>query len=147
MQISPDLYPPSTINRQQQLTPASSVSDDESTPKRYRPRSISDPHHDDYYFYHTGRRMTDRRGSVHDVGKRNDEERKSQSQVRLPPISSLLAAVERMFFFKSPSLCMTDAFSDASTSSTTAAGCDTTRTIKRTYSTGIKRAYLFVSPP
>jgi hypothetical protein len=108
MQITPAYFPlahpPPIINRQQQLTPASSVTEEEHTTnnKFYRPRSVSDPRsEDDYYFYHTGttssaRGMTSRRSSVQSIGRRPEEsDAKAPDQVRLPPITSLFAAVER----------------------------------------------------
>lgn len=96
MQISP-FYPPppSIINRAQQVTPASSVAEEDTTLKLYRKRSVSNPHEDDYYFYHTGRGMTSRRSSIQSLGRRPEDDAKAPDQVRLPPITSLFAAVER----------------------------------------------------
>ena len=107
MQVTPvDYYPQpplssTSINRLQQLTPANSVTDDDfcSTNRVYnRGRSVSDTRDDDYYFYHSGRRgMTSRRGSVQSIGRRPEDDANPPEPVRLPPITSLLAAVERSF--------------------------------------------------
>jgi len=131
MQVTPDYshprHPPppptnSTINRTpllQPLTPDCSVTDEDLStsttasssaatsagPARdhdRRPRSLSDPREDDYYFYHIGKKgsggmMTSRRSSVHSLGRPSEDaaqSTKAPEQVRLPPISSLLAAVE-----------------------------------------------------
>src|ERR1700737_4400598 len=88
MQITPDY---SSITRQQ-LTPASSV--DEDT-KPIKHRSVPDSQDDDYYFYHSGRGMTERRGSVQSIGRRPDDEENTPQPVTLPPIPTLFAAVER----------------------------------------------------
>ena len=133
MQLAPvvpptSALPPSIINRPQQLTPASSVTDEDhrhsstssgASGKGYpehrssyshhssfhnRGRSGSDPRQDDYYFYHTGSTsnsiMNSRRGSVQSIekGRLSDDAidaKKADPQVRLPPITSLFAAVER----------------------------------------------------
>lgn len=126
MQVTPDYshprHPPpptSSINRtplQQPLTPDCSVTEEDfpttttasstSAARDYdhhaRPRSLSDPREDDYYFYHIGKKasggmMTSRRSSVHSLGRPSEDaaqSAKAPEQVRLPPISSLLAAVE-----------------------------------------------------
>jgi len=132
MQVAPtSSLPTSIINRPQQLTPASSVTDEDHRhsyssatssatsgngypdPRsshsyhhspRLRDRSGSDPRRDDYYFYHTGSAsnsgMNSRRGSVQSIDNGRPSERaidvkQADPQVRLPPITSLFAAVER----------------------------------------------------
>jgi hypothetical protein len=119
----PPSYIPNTLIHRQQLTPAPSLVDEPADLhtqngftsgtgfKLYRQRSNSDPErHDDYYFYHTGRMS--RRSSIQSLGRRTDDDprsadpRSTQPQptnvgtsagetVRLPPITSLFAAVER----------------------------------------------------
>jgi hypothetical protein len=96
MQVAPDGYPPSSTINRQQLTPPASVKEEDYASKLYRQRSVSDPREDDYYFYHTGRGMTSRRGSMQSIGKRPEDESKASEQVRLPSIASLLAVVERI---------------------------------------------------
>src|SRR5277367_3041934 len=127
MKVTPNYpahpLPTWTINRpplQQPLTPDCSVTDEDvavtatttttttTTARDYyhRPRSESDPPEDDYYFYHIGKKssggmMTSRRSSVHSLGRPSEDAAQSSGkapeQVRLPPISSLLAAVESTF--------------------------------------------------
>jgi len=134
MQLAPvvprtSALPPSIVNRPQQLTPASSVTDEDHqhsyrsttssgasgngypehrssyhSSSHNRGRSGSDPGQDDYYFYHTGSTsnsvMNSRRGSVQSIGRGRPSDdaidaKKGDPQVRLPPITSLFAAVER----------------------------------------------------
>src|SRR5277367_4512514 len=124
MQVTPNypVHPPPTsiINRpspllqqQRPLTPDCSVTDEDvafpAAAKDYdhhRPRAVSDPREDDYYFYHIGKKgsggmMISRRSSVHTLGRPSEDAAQSSGkapeQVRLPPISSLLAAVESTF--------------------------------------------------
>jgi hypothetical protein len=90
--------------RHQILTPAPSVVDEEIFKRQERQRTLSDQssssREDDYYFYHKG--MSSRRNSIQSIGRRPEDEarRESTEQVRLPPISSLLASVERMAFLR-----------------------------------------------
>jgi len=105
MQIASELNTPPTTtsticSRYQQLTPGPSV-DEESFKRQERQRTLSDhsspsSREDDYYFYHKG--MTSRRNSIQSIGRRSEDEprRESGDQIRLPPITSLLAAVERI---------------------------------------------------
>jgi len=99
MQTIPDSYPhqlpTSSIHRQ--LTPPESLPDDNNIATQ---RSFSDPKDDDYYFYHRGAVMTSRRSSIQSIGRvpEEDKPQPQTEQVRLPPITSLFAAVERISF-------------------------------------------------
>jgi hypothetical protein len=107
MQIVPDLRhpsPPTAATVYRHLRPNNKhllrAEEVISDGQRQRARSDSGREEDDYYFYHKGREqdMNSRRSSIHSIGvrPREDERPVSSEPVRLPPITSLFAAVERI---------------------------------------------------